>query len=156
MDYVLASLNPPSIWNLYPTREAAEAAKDEANTYNERLVEHSAPVQHYEPMTYEAYQQAERQHYLSQPLQDISEDKFHEMFEVLPPKGVRNTRGMFSFLMMEHRSGPYTAQYASFQEKYYTRLVDATDETTWITVDEIQAHRQQQLERYKNPEGRTR
>ena len=63
---------------------------------------------------------------------------------------------MFSFLMMEHRSGPYTAQYASFQEKYYTRLVDATDETTWITVDEIQAHRQQQLERYKNPEGRTR
>ena len=33
MEYVLASLNPPSIWNLYPTREAAEAAKDEANTY---------------------------------------------------------------------------------------------------------------------------
>jgi hypothetical protein len=40
--------------------------------------------------------------------------------------------------MSEHWSGPYTSQYVSCEGRYFTRLVDATDQSTWITRDEIQ------------------
>jgi hypothetical protein len=89
-------------------------------------------------MTYDAYKQAERQFYLSDPLQEITLEKFTEMFEVLPPEHVRTQNGIFSFLMIEHFSGPFTSQYASYGGKHYTRLVDATDTSTWITPEEIE------------------
>jgi hypothetical protein len=88
-------------------------------------------------MTYQAYKGAERQFYLSRPLEEISEKRFNEMFEVLPPKAVRNADGVFSFLMSERWSGPYTSQYAAFNGKHFTRQVDASDPSTWITWDEI-------------------
>ena len=88
-------------------------------------------------MTYEAYKAAERQFYLSRPLEKITEDRFNEAYEVLPPKAVRNADGVFSFLMIEHWSGPYICQYASYKGRYFTRLVDASDRSTWITRDEI-------------------
>jgi hypothetical protein len=61
----------------------------------------------YEPMTYEAYKAAERQFYLSRSLEEITEERFNEAYEVLPPKAVRNADGVFSFLMIEHWHGPY-------------------------------------------------
>jgi hypothetical protein len=36
-EYVLASLNPPSLWSFYPSLEAAAAKADDANEYNKRL-----------------------------------------------------------------------------------------------------------------------
>jgi hypothetical protein len=133
-----ASLNPPSVWQFYPTLEAAAAKADIVNGYTQRLdARLGTPARQYEPMTFEAYKQVERQFYLSDPLQEISEEKFTEMFEVLPPKHVRTRNDVFSFLMIEHFSGPYTSQYASYGSKHYTRLVDATDESTWITPEEI-------------------
>jgi hypothetical protein len=139
-DYVLASLTPyPSVWSFYPTAEAAAAKADDANTYAKRIADtQGAPLKHYEPMTYEAYKAAERQFYLSQPLKEITEQRFNEAYEVLPPKAVRNADGVFSFLMSEHWSGPYTSQYAAYQGRHFTRLVDASDRSTWITRDEIQ------------------
>ena len=41
--------------------------------------------------------------------------------------------------MSEHVSGPYTYQYVAYQERYFTRMVDATDRGTWITVQDIHA-----------------
>jgi hypothetical protein len=138
LDYVLACLNPPSCWSLYPTLEAAAAAQEDANAYAKRIVDtRGAPLRQYEPMLYDDYKQAERQFYLSRPLEEISEDRFNEAYEMLPPKAVRNADGVFSFLMLEHWSGPYTSQYTAYQGKHFTRLVDASDRTTWITRDEI-------------------
>jgi hypothetical protein len=137
-DYVLASLNPPSVWDFYPTAEAAAAHADEANAYNRRIVEQQgAPARHYEVMTYEAYKAAERQEYLSRPLRETSEETYRDAFEALPPKYHTNTGEFESFLMSEHWSGSYTSQYVAYKEKYFTRLVDATDRTTWITPQEI-------------------
>jgi hypothetical protein len=139
LPYVLASLDPPSCWNFYSTMVAAAAAREDANAYAARLAAtQGAPHFHYEAMTYEAYKEAERQYYLNRPLEQISKERFDDAYEVLPPKAVRNSEGGFSFLMSEHWSGPYTSQYVSCEGRYFTRLVDATDQSTWITRDEIQ------------------
>lgn len=120
--------------------EAAAAAQEDANTYAKRIADtQGAPRLHYEPITYEAYKAAERQYYLSRPLEEISEDRFNEAYEVLPPRAVRNADGVFRFLMSEHWSGLYTSQYAAFKGKHFTRLVDASDRSTWITREEIQS-----------------
>ena len=37
-DFVLASLDPPSVWQFYPSLEAAAAKQKEANAYNVKLV----------------------------------------------------------------------------------------------------------------------
>jgi hypothetical protein len=140
MDYVLASLHPPSVWNFFPTAEAAAAKADEANAYSKRLAEQQgAPPRHYEAMTYEAYKAAERREYLSHPLQEITEETYREAFEQLPPEQFGFAGGLESFLMSEHFSGPYTEQYVAYQGRYFTRMVDATDRSTWITVQDIHA-----------------
>jgi hypothetical protein len=43
--------------------------------------------------------------------------------------------------MGEHFSGPYTHHYVAYQGHYFTRMVDATDRSTWITVQEISGKR---------------
>ena len=140
MDYVLASLNPPSIWNFYPTAEAASAKTEIVNDYSKRLdARLGAQERHYEVMTYETYKAAERHWYLSGPLEEISKDKYREAFEVLPPEHYQSTGALERFLMSEHVSGPYTHQYAACQDRYFTRMVDATDRGTWITVQDIYA-----------------
>jgi hypothetical protein len=137
-NYVLATLIPyPSVYAFYPTAEAAAANAEDANAYNKRLEQHGAPARCYEPMLYDDYKQAERQFYLSRPLEEIGENRFNEAYEVLPPKAVRNRDGVFSFLMSEPWSGPYTSQYAEYNGRHFTRLVDATDPSSWITRDEI-------------------
>ena len=90
-------------------------------------------------MTYEAYKAAERHECLSGPLEEITEEKYREAFEKLPPEQYQHSGGMERFLMSEHWSGPYTAQYVTYQGRYFTRMVDATDRSTWITVQDIHA-----------------
>jgi hypothetical protein len=72
-DYVLASLDPPSVWNFYPSMEAAAAVADEANAYNVKLEAHGAPKRTYSAMTYEEYKAKERELYLSRPEEQIPE-----------------------------------------------------------------------------------
>jgi hypothetical protein len=140
MDYVLASINPPSVWNFFPTAEAAAAKADIVNEYSKRLDERlGAPERHYEVMTYEAYKAAERTWCLSGPLEEITEEQYREAFEKLPPEQFGFAGGLESFLMSEHFSGPYTPQYVTYQGRYFTRMVDATDRSTWITVRDIRA-----------------
>jgi hypothetical protein len=66
-DFVLASLDPPSVWQFYPSLEAAAAKQKEANAYNVKLEEHGAPKRSYVPMHYDNYKAKERECYLSRP-----------------------------------------------------------------------------------------
>ena len=50
-------------------------------------------------MTYEAYKAAERTWCLSGPLEEITEDKYREAFEQLPPEQFGFAGGLESFLM---------------------------------------------------------
>src|ERR1017187_8336701 len=97
-DYVLASLDPPSVWDCFPSLEAAAAKQEEANAYNVKLEAHGAPKRSYEPMRYEDYKAKEREFYLSRPEEQIPEKKFVEMLEVLPPDKWESKGDFESFL----------------------------------------------------------
>jgi hypothetical protein len=135
-DYVLASLDPPSVWDLFPTMETAAAKQEEANAYNVKLEAHGAPKRNYVPMRYDDYKAKEREFYLASPEAQITEKKFVEMLEVLPPARWESKGDFESFLMSEHWSGPYTQQYVrrgnGDKAEYWTKLVDSTDRKTWM------------------------
>ncbi len=85
-------------------------------------------------MTYEEYKQLERNHLLSDKLQEIDADIFEEMLNVLPPIKWCTIGNVEMFCMSEMYTGTFTNQYAhdKHTNKYYRKLVDITDETTWI------------------------
>jgi hypothetical protein len=133
MDYqdfqiALASIDPPSVFNFYPSVEAAEADKERANSR-----EYSLGYTYTHVLTYDAYKAAEREFYLKRSEQEITAEKFEEMLNVLPPKHWRRGEWFESFLMIEHWSGVYTSQFVRRGTRYFTKLVDATDRTTWMT-----------------------
>lgn len=138
-EFVLASIDPPSVWNLYPSMEAAAAQAEDANTYNVRLEKHGAPKRNYAPMRFDDYQKAERACYLNQPAEAVTEETFNEMFECLPPKNLTGSWDkFFSFLMIEHWSGVYTSQYVRFADgRCFTKLVDSTDKSTWMKAEDF-------------------
>lgn len=132
-DFVLACVTPPSCWNLYPTLELAEADKENANAKGYAT---------YEAMTWEAYQAAQRAFYLSDAPAKIDYPKFDEMLGMLPPKHWTSKGNFESFLMIEHHSGVYTHQYVRVEDCfgddfYFSKLVDATDPTTWMTRESL-------------------
>jgi hypothetical protein len=105
----------------YPTNE--EYWINQANEYRKA---------NFVIMTYDEFIKKEREYYLSLPLHEITKDKFHEMLEVLPPYKWVTINGTNEFLISEFWSGNYTDQYARKNGKYYSKLVDALDQSTWI------------------------
>ena len=124
-DIILASIAPPSLFNFYPDRLAAEA--DIARANRDTLAR--GP---YSVMTYGEYKAAEREFYLADPAQEITAEKFTEMLGILPPLKWTSTGTFESFLMSEFWSVPYTHQYIRRGNRYFTKLVDATDRSTWM------------------------
>ena len=125
-EFCLASPDHLSIWNFYPTLDAARVDMDRANS--------SDPKCRYQPMEYTAYKALERSRMLDEPAQQITADKWLEMLEVLPPlKWEHGAFGFESFLMSEFWSGPYTHQYVKRGDHtYWCKMVDATDRNTWM------------------------
>jgi hypothetical protein len=87
----------------------------------------------YEIMTYNEYLQLEKNHYINQPLSEITEEKFEEMLNVLPPLKWCTINNIEMFCMSEMLTGTYTSQYLHDKRtnKYYHKTVDITDQSTW-------------------------
>jgi len=83
-------------------------------------------------ITYKEYQERERNKYLSKKPKRISEKAFYYALEVLPPMNWVTINNVNEFCMSEMLSGVYTNQYAKYNGKYYTKIVDAYDKTTWL------------------------
>ena len=111
----------------------AELAKIHNSEYHAETAEKYRNA-HYQAMTYEQFRVLEREKLLGKPLQEISEDQFYEMLNVLPPIGWTSHKGVEVFCMSEFYTGFYTNQYAHDKAtgKYYTKLVDYADRSTWI------------------------
>jgi hypothetical protein len=127
---VLACTNPPSLFNFYLTEESAKADLPRANR--------DEPGK-YSLMTEEEFFKAQRAFYLGDPPAEITEKQFHYALEVLPPLHYLGREGFASFLMSEFHSGPYTHQYVAVSRdgntRYFSKLVDATDESTWMMAE---------------------
>lgn len=87
-----------------------------------------------EIMLYSEFEKFKRDNILSEPLKEITENKYNEMLNVLPPLHYITRNGITMFCMCEMYTESYTNQYAydSKNNKYYTKLVDSKDESTWI------------------------
>ncbi len=57
--------HPPTVYDFFPSLEAAAAKQEEANAYNVKLEAHGAPKRNYVPMHYDEYKAKERELYLS-------------------------------------------------------------------------------------------
>ncbi len=166
-DFVLACVNPPGCYNFYPSLENAALDRDRANglacfdcrrpfdehdrfeTIHGRVArrcicgELTWPDRHYEPMTWDQFEQAQRDFYLEDPAEQITSEKYTYALEVLPPDCFENKGGLVSFLMCEHYSGPYTHQYVQMgygdRATYWTKMVDSSDRRTWMTYESLSA-----------------
>ncbi|MDD2496053.1 MAG: DUF1419 domain-containing protein [Tissierellia bacterium] len=87
----------------------------------------------YEIMPYNEYLQLERNHYINQPLTEITEEQFYEMLNVLPPLKWCTRYNVEMFCISEMLTGTYTSQYMYnlVTGKYYHKIVDITDQSTW-------------------------
>lgn len=129
----------PSIIAAEKEKAAKNAAfwEELAKTHNSEYHAETAEkyrLADFRAMTYEQFRVLEREKLLGKPLQEISEDQFYEMLNVLPPIGWTSHKGVEVFCMSEFYTGFYTNQYAHDKAtgKYYTKLVDYADRSTWI------------------------
>jgi hypothetical protein len=123
---------------------AIESKKEEAKTWRSHIANYpdckekfgtylkEAIEARFAICTMKEYEDRQRKYYLDMPLQEITEEVWDDMLNVLPPLQWVTINGVNEFLMSEFMSGPYTSQYARKEGKYYTKIVDAYDKTTWI------------------------
>jgi len=83
-------------------------------------------------MTWEDYQEHEKRILLSDDLQEITEEQYNDALDVLPPLKWCQKNGVEMFCICEMYTGSYTTQYAKAGGKYYTKMVDVLDDSTWI------------------------
>lgn len=88
----------------------------------------------YAVIDFKDFDKMERKAVLEMPLEEITSDRYEEMLDVLPPLYMATLSGIQLFCMSEFYTGHYTYQYAHDLStgKYYAKLVDYTDKSTWI------------------------
>lgn len=119
--------------------ENAETCRKWMQKYPENADYWEARVEEYEnadyhTMRYSDFERIQRERILKKPLQEVTEDDYEEMLNILPPIHWVEINGVSEFCMMEMYTGTYTNQYAHDRKtgKYYQKLVDVTDRDTWI------------------------
>ena len=128
--FVLASKaqdERPSAWNLYKIPEQAEAGRARIPPG------HSGGPDGYEAITWEAFLERQRQFYLRDP-EETSLEYWTMHLEMLPPLKWEVADGVERFMCSEFLDGNFTRQHARFGDRYFTRIVDADDPSTWITA----------------------
>jgi len=136
-EYALARLKPrPSAWNLFHTREEAEASLPALNARPKEPDEDA-----YRVMTRQEFQTAQEAYWLGDGgLTEITAERYDEMLNVLPPVAWERQEGVERFLMSEFTIGNLTEQYAQAHGRFFCRIVNAHDRSTWITGAEIARH----------------
>jgi hypothetical protein len=104
----------------YPNREDFRTYLAEANN------------KQYHVMTWDQFQKLEKDFYIGgQPI-ETTEEHFDDMLNCLPPMKWCTINNVEMFCMCEMLTGTYTSQYARYNDKYYTKVVDVMDRSTWI------------------------
>ena len=88
----------------------------------------------FEVMTFDDYLSKQKEYFISKPMSEVDEETWNNMLDILPPLHYCERNGVVMFCIMEMYTGTYTNQYAYDRKtkKYWTKMVDCTDPTTWI------------------------
>lgn len=92
----------------------------------------SAKAKNYKVVTWDFFVKMQKDFYISRPLEEITEEQYNDCLNCLPPLKWCTINGVEMFCMSEMWTGTYTNQYAKFGEKYYTKMADCMDKSTWI------------------------
>lgn len=125
---------------------AEEKAKKQVNDYNNLIIEYpdradywkSCKAQYekakYEMMTFSEYLERQKKEMVSGPVTEVTKEDFDNALNCLPPLKWCTRHNMEMFCMREMYTGTYTTQYAYslVSGKYFSAMVDITDENTWI------------------------
>ena len=155
LNYVVTSKELlPLPWNYAETMEEAEIVKaryisslhndialfkDYASRYDKdywmaRLNSAKKALETVMILSWADYQEAIRKHYLENPPEEITAERFNEMLDVLPPLHWCTIDGVEMFCMCEMEFATYTNQYAHDKRtgKYWHTTVDCRDKSTWL------------------------
>jgi hypothetical protein len=149
---VIACLNTMSIWDfildgkdehveleraIENKKQSIATWESHAKNYPDGAEKFLAHAEHdrktdYKIMAYVDFEVAKRTHYLSMPVSEITEDEFYEALNVLPPVNWVTINGVNEFCMSERLTGNFTGQYGRSSGKFYHKIVEMYDKTTWI------------------------
>lgn len=85
-------------------------------------------------MSFDDFLALQKKQLITGELTEVTEEKFNEMLDILPPLHWVTINGVEMFCMSEMYTMTYTTQYAHIKgtDKYYCAMVDARDKSTWI------------------------
>jgi len=153
-ELVVADVKQNTVFNFVPEGQDGTEILFRANEYTQRNIKaYQSHIVNYpnnkeywesclkreydttwEIMTFEEYQKRQKENLLAAPMREITAEKFEEMLDILPPIKWCTINGVEMFCISEMYTGTYTDQYAHDKKtnKYYTKLVDCLDKSTWI------------------------
>lgn len=74
---------------------------------------------------------------LLKPAVKITEEKWWEMLEILPPLLWESGPAVEYFAMSEFWTGNYTQMYGRHGDEYISKMVDYADKSTWIKLQDF-------------------
>lgn len=85
-------------------------------------------------LPFEVYLNKKNKSYTDRPIKEITEQEYNDALDILPPLLWCTIDGVTMFCMSEMYDGSITSQYARDKQtgKYYTKLVDIYDKSTWL------------------------
>lgn len=85
-------------------------------------------------LPFETWLDKKNKSYTDIPMQEITAEEYNDQMDILPPMLWCTIDGITMFCMSEMYDGSITSQYArdNATGKYYTKLVDIYDKSTWI------------------------
>lgn len=126
--------------------KATERAKETVKIYDSHIVNYPDRADYwrncqkeyltakYEMMTFDEYLLRQKKAMVSGEVKEVTKEDFYEALNCLPPLKWCTKSNIEMFCIREMYTGTYTTQYGFnlVDGKYYSTMVDVTDETTWI------------------------
>jgi hypothetical protein len=115
-------------------KELAVKYPERSEYWLERATEHHNEAESAMIATYGEFEEIQQKALASDKAVEISEEKYNEMLNILPPIYYTTHNGFTMFCMREMYTGTYTNQYARDNKtgKYYQAMVDVKNPETWI------------------------
>ena len=119
-----------ALWNYLVADTREEAEKEIIK------IEKENPGKEFSILTMEEYREKERAKMLT-PIEETTEKEYNNALDVLPPLAWRRFGELTLFCMSEFTWSTYTIQYGDYKGRYYSKMVNFCDKSTWITEEEI-------------------